>query len=135
MLAQIVWMLVSNALIVVLGLLVMELGFPLVGLALTAGLVGARLWYRGRPGKGYRLLPYLGEQRSGISIGFGSTGPLRVTRQEHPAWFGVLFALELAILAFLVWGVVQNPGVRESEALKDLVECRFGPGISERCFR
>jgi hypothetical protein len=101
MAGQLVWLLASHGLLIGIGASLVDAGYALPGWLLMAGSPAARIARRFLPGKGYYLIGYVGEVGGSPSTPSGG-----ITRRSAPLRFGVLLTLEVAIVVFILLGVL-----------------------------
>lgn len=98
------WLCVSNALLMVPGIILWDSGERLWGILLAAGLPALRIVSRYRSRRGYYLLGY--------NDGPGGDATLQarwINRHDRPQWFGLIVFLEAAIIVLLIVSIITRP--------------------------
>lgn len=98
------WLCVSNAVLLLPAVALVEAGNGLWGLAAAIGLPALRIAARYRPHRGYRLIGY----NDGAGGDFTQSGG-RLTRQRQPQRFGLLVGIEIVIVVLLVASILLRP--------------------------
>lgn len=96
----IVWLCLSNTLLMIPGILVLESGEWLWGILLAAALPALRLFRRYHSRRGYYLLGY--NDGAGGDINYSASW---LSRHSHPQWFELIMFLETVIIVLTVLSI------------------------------
>ncbi len=121
---------IGYALISCLFIGLLEFGFVKSAILGIPALLLIRLVLRWRPGRGYIFR----HSRSDNTVRAGIITQGRITRQESPIRFLIIFILELAIIIFFSTILIMKAKPSEFPALDRFIECEIGNGIHEICF-
>jgi hypothetical protein len=97
----IVWLWLSNALLMIPGILVLESGERLWGILLAAALPTLRMFRRYHSPRGYYLMGY--NDGAGGDINYSASW---LSRQSHPQWFELIMFLETLIIVLTVLSII-----------------------------
>jgi len=127
MVAQVLWLFVSYALIAALAGVLLEADMAIEAAGVIILLPAMRIWRRFGRGRGYFMLGRVAE------LGAVQHRSFRATRQDYPQLFRFMLALEVAIFGFMVFSAISHSSFPFSAAVDEYLKCKLGSGMHEVC--
>jgi hypothetical protein len=97
----IVWLCVSNAFLMIPGILVLESGKWMWGILLAVSLPALRMVRRYHSPRGYYLLGY--NDGAGGDFNYSASW---LSRRSHPQWFDLIMFLEAVIIVLTILSII-----------------------------
>jgi len=128
MVAQVLWLFISYALIATIAALLLEAEMAIAAAGVVILVPALRIWRRFGPGRGYFMLGRTAD------LGAIRHRSFRATRQDYPQLFWFMLAIEIAILSFILVSAISHSSYQFGAACDEYMKCKLGSGMHEVCF-